>query len=348
MTSKPLCGVLRYAEFCAGVGGFRLGIEASSLKAKLVYANEINDACAKTYERNFKRKFDSRDLLTLDVNALPDFDMICAGFPCQPFSIAGKELGFDDPRGGIFFKLIKIIRVKKPTVVFLENVANLIRHNHGDTFKRILRELDRSGYSVAYKVLDSSYFGVPQSRNRVYIIGFLRETLGDRHITFTERKTTRTPFRKFVDRKATSNPITPKWNEYVDLYLGKKQIGDMTFDVPRTRRSLERIASGCDLSDCVLQARSSGIRALSLDDPFPTFTVLNSGGGAHIPILTKSRRFLSIDEMKSIMGFPAWYDFTAVSRTDAAKQLANAVCPPVIQSVCEDIARAMDESQKKQ
>lgn len=116
VVASGACGVLRYAEFCAGVGGFRLGIEASSLKAKLVYANEINDACAKTYERNFKRKFDSRDLLTLDVNALPDFDMICAGFPCQPFSIAGKELGFDDPRGGIFFKLVKIIRAKKPTV----------------------------------------------------------------------------------------------------------------------------------------------------------------------------------------------------------------------------------------
>lgn len=343
MGRKEIERKLRYAEFCAGVGGFRLGIESSSLDAELVYANEINEACAKTYQQNFGREFDSRDLLTLSENALPDFEMMCAGFPCQPFSIAGKELGFDDPRGGIFFKLVKIIRAKKPLIVFLENVPNLVRHDHGATFARVLRELDKSGYSVSHKILDSSYFGVPQSRNRVYIVGLLRTAFGERRIDFTEHRTSRTPFRKFVDWKEKANPVSPKWNDYIDLYLGRKSPDEMSVEVPRTRQKLERIADGCDLKNCVLQARSSGIRALSLDDPFPTFTVLNSGGGAHIPILTKPRRFLSLKEMKRIMGFPEWYDFGAVSRTDAAKQLANAVCPPVIKSVCDDIAEATKE-----
>ncbi len=343
MRRKKIERKLRYAEFCAGVGGFRLGIEASTLNAELVYVNEINEACAQTYQKNFGREFDSRDLLSLKERSLPDFEMMCAGFPCQPFSIAGKELGFDDPRGGIFFKLVKIIRAKKPLIVFLENVPNLVRHDHGATFARVLRELDKSGYSVSHKILDSSYFGVPQGRNRVYIVGLLRSVVGEREVDFTERRTSRTSFREFVDWNEKENPVSSKWNAYIDLYLGRKSLEEMPFDVPRTRQKLERTADGCDLKNCVLQARSSGIRALSLDDPFPTFTVLNSGGGAHIPILTKPRRFLSLKEMKRIMGFPEWYSFEAVARTDAAKQLANAVCPPVITSVCDDIAEAIKE-----
>ena len=124
----------------------------------------------------------------------------------------------------------------------------------------------------------------------------------------------------------------------------KKKAEDLTFSLSKTRAKLERITLGCDLNDCVFQVRSSGVRALSLDEPLPTLTVLNSGGGAHIPILSKERRHLSIPEMRNIMGFPSWYDFSAVSRTDAAKQLANAVCPPVITSICDDISASIDMS----
>lgn len=328
---------IRCAEFCTGVGGFRLGLEASELKVEVVYSNEINEACEKTYKANFGKGFDSKDLLSLDSKLLPDFDMICAGFPCQPFSIAGKELGFGDPRGGIFFKLLEIIRTKQPSIIFLENVVNLVRHDHGSTYKTILKKLEDEGYSLSPKILDSSYFGVPQSRSRIYIVGLLRKQYGDRQVVFTERRTCRTAFAPFVDRTERTNTVTARWNEYIDLYTGRKTLEEMSFDVPRTRQSLERINKGCDLTDCVFQARSSGIRALSLADPFPTFTVLNSGGGAHVPVLSKERRHLSLTEMKRIMGFPEWYDFTAVSRTDAAKQLANAVCPPVITSICNDI-----------
>ena len=139
----------------------------------------------------------------------------------------------------------------------------------------------------------------------------------------------------------TALSLLLRWDEYIDYYLGIKTIDEMSFDVPRTRKSLERIATNCDLSDCVFQVRSSGVRALSIDSPLPTLTVLNSGGGAHIPILSKERRHLSVNEMKRVMGFPDNYDFTAVSRTDSAKQLANAVCPPVINSVFRDITAAI-------
>lgn len=341
--SKQQQSTIHYAEFCAGVGGFRLGIEASSLNAKIVHANEIDAACARTYSKNFGHGFDSSDLLKLNPADLPDFDMLCAGFPCQPFSIAGKCLGFDDPRGNIFSKLASIIDEKQPQIVFLENVANLVRHNGGRTYASILKRLDEIGYSVSSKILDSSFFGVPQSRRRVYIVGFNRSVFGDLSLEFTEKKTERTALRPFVENGVTDQKISDKWNAYVDLYCGRRKLEELAFDVPKSRRSIERIVGHCDIADCVLQIRSSGVRALSLDEPFPTFTVLNSGGGAHVPILTKERRRLSLVEMKRIMGFPDDYDFTAVSRTDAAKQLANAVCPPVISSICDDIKRAIFE-----
>ncbi len=336
-----MAGPIRYAEFCTGVGGFRLGIEASGINAFPVYTNELDSSCEKTYRANFGNSFDSKDIFSIDPVSLPAFDMLCAGFPCQPFSAAGKELGFKDSRGTIFFKLLAIIEEKKPEIVFLENVPNLVRHDKGKTYRTIIEKLMDAGYSISSKILDSSFFGIPQSRSRIYIVGLRRDLYGDKIISFTERRTDRTPFRPFIIHGDYSIPITSRWNEYIDFYLGRKTLTEMSFDVPPSRRALERIANNCDLEDCVFQVRSSGVRALSLDSPLPTLTVLNSGGGAHIPVLSKERRHLSINEMKRLMGFPDTFSFCEVSRTDAAKQLANAVCPPVIASIVKDIAAAI-------
>lgn len=332
---------MKYAEFCTGIGGFRLGIEDAKLNWELVYANEIDNSCEKTYQTNFDQAFDSKDIFEIDSRSVPDFDVICSGFPCQPFSKAGKGLGFEDSRGVVFFKLLEIIEIKQPKVVFLENVTNIMRHDRGRTYKTILVNLDMIGYALSPVVLDSSYFGVPQSRSRVYIIGLLKKHYGEHFIQFTSHRTSRTPLRPFLNNGDYSIPISEKWQLYIDVYTGRKQPNELPFPLPKTRKVLERVASGCDVDDCVLQVRSSGVRALSLDEPIPTLTVLNSGGGAHIPILSKERRHLSITEMKRIMGFPEWYDFSAVSRTDAAKQLANSVCPPVIASICKDIDNAI-------
>lgn len=338
---------MKYAEFCAGVGGFRLGLETSGANAQLVYSNEIDNSCEKTYERNFGQKFDSKDIFAIDAQSIPDFDMLCAGFPCQPFSAAGKELGFTDSRGTIFFKLLEIIKVKRPGIVFLENVTNLVRHDGGNTYKTILDSLSEADYVLSPIILDSAYFGVPQSRSRIYIVGLHREKYGESKVSFTKKLTEKTALRPFLCEGDYSIPITPRWQEYIDYYTGKKSANEMSFELSRTRRCLERIAENCDLCDCIFQVRSSGVRALSLDNPLPTFTVLNSGGGAHIPILSKERRHLSVTEMKRIMGFPEWYCFDAVSRTDAAKQLANAVCPPVIASIYQDILKTIEQVRSK-
>lgn len=333
--------MIRYAEFCTGIGGFRLGIENSPLDAEMVYSNEINDSCETTYSHNFGEMFDSKNIFEINAEDLPEFDMLCAGFPCQPFSQAGKGKGFKDPRGTVFFKLLEIIKEKKPKIVFFENVPNLQHHDSGKTYKTIVSRLEDEGYQVHDAILDSTYFGVPQSRPRIYLVAFYIKEMAGLNFEFTERRTEQTPLRPFLNPGDYSIPISEKWQEYIDLYTNKKNANQISFTLPKTRAHLERIAANCDLSDCIFQIRSSGIRAYSLDTPFPTFAVSNSGGGAMIPVLSKERRHLNIVEMRRIMGFPEWFDLSYVSRTDAIKQLANAVCPPVIASICCDIRKAI-------
>lgn len=336
--------MIRYAEFCTGIGGFRLGIEMSRFAqgTVLVYSNEIDASCEKTYSTNFGDMFSSKDLFDIDATKLPDFDMLCAGFPCQPFSQAGRGKGFSDPRGTVFFKLIEIIHRKRPSIVFFENVPNLARHDNGRTYSIVKNELCKCGYRVFDTILDSTYFGVPQSRPRIYIVCFDSDKYGDIDFHFTEKITDKTVLRGYLKNGDYSIPISEKWQEYIDLYTKRKTADDISFRLPKTRVQLERISSNCNLDDCVFQIRSSGIRAYSLDEPFPTFAVSNSGGGAMIPVLSKERRHLNLTEMRRIMGFPEWFDMNAVSRTDAIKQLANAVCPPVIASICDDIKNAIE------
>ncbi|MBC5998158.1 DNA (cytosine-5-)-methyltransferase [Romboutsia ilealis] len=324
----------RFAEFCAGIGGFRIGLERID-GWECVYTNEIDERCQITYRDNFNEDFSSTDIFEIDVSQLPDFDVLCAGFPCQSFSIAGKREGFEDPRGQVFFKLEEIIENKNPSVIFLENVANLVRHNRGETFGYIKKSLKRLGYKVSHNILDSSYFGVPQKRPRVYIVAF-RYDINSNEFEITERVTNRTTFREFINHGDNSIPISDKWQTYIDLYTGNIDIEDVDFEVPKTRKKLERIGSNVDLNDCIFQIRSSGIRAVSIDEPLPTFAVSNSGGGAMIPVYSRERRHLNLTEMKRIMGFPDEFIFT-VARTHAIKQLANAVCPPVITSIGRDI-----------
>ena len=327
---------LKYAEFCAGIGGFRLGLNAASQFLRCVYRNEIDSKCEETYKQNFEESFDSYDIFGLNNNVLPKFDILCAGFPCQPFSIAGRRKGFGDARGWVVFKLLDIISEAKPPIVFMENVRNLKNHNNGITLSAIISNLTSSGYSVFYDVLDSACFGLAQSRPRLYIVAFCIKSFGQVSFEFPKGSEQVKTIRDILIKGENSIPISKKWNEYIDYYTKKKSINELSFIPPKTRMSLERIGVNCELTDCIFQIRSSGIRAFSLDGQFPTFAVSNSGGGAMIPVLTKERRHISVREIKRLMGFPDTFTFP-VSRTDSIKQLANAVCPPVISAIMSKI-----------
>ena len=166
--------MLRCASFFAGVGGIDLGFEKTGY-FETVYANEFDPYPAKTFELNFKTKVDVRDIRKVSEAEIPDFDVMLAGFPCQAFSIAGYRKGFEDEkgRGTLFFELVRIFKAKKPKIIFLENVKNLVAHDNGNTFSVILEELEKEGYSVKYKVLNAMEYGnTPQNRERIYIVAF--------------------------------------------------------------------------------------------------------------------------------------------------------------------------------
>ena len=137
-----------------------------------------------------------------------------------------------------------------------------------------------------------------------------------------------------------SIPISSKWHKYIDLYQGLISSEEIGFDLPKTRKNLERIDANTDLNNCIFQIRSSGIRAISIENQYPTFAVSHSGGGAMIPVYSRERRHMSLLEMTKLMGFPTNFQFP-VSRTHAIKQLSNAVCPPVIESIAKDISRIL-------
>ena len=193
---------MKYLSLFSGIGGFELGIQqayeelynlrpnelADSERPKELHEStdklqqwecvgysEIDKYAIQIYEKHFNHT-NFGDITKINVSELPDFDLLCGGFPCQSFSIAGKRGGFEDTRGTLFFEIAKIVRVKRPKIIFLENVKGLLSHDAGNTFATIIGTIDELGYDCQWQVLNSKNFGVPQNRERVFIIGHLRGT----------------------------------------------------------------------------------------------------------------------------------------------------------------------------
>lgn len=169
-----------------GIGGFEYGIQTALPNAECVGYSEIDKYAIQTYERHFPEHKNYGDATKIKADELPDFDMLCGGFPCQAFSIAGKRRGFEDTRGTLFFDVARIIEVKRPKIVFLENVKGLLNHNKRETFRVIIQTLSELGYDVQWMVLNSKFFGVPQNRERVFIIGSIRRTSRPEILPFRE------------------------------------------------------------------------------------------------------------------------------------------------------------------
>jgi DNA (cytosine-5)-methyltransferase 1 len=184
---------ITFIDLFAGIGGFHIALH--NLGAKCVFASEWDDDARKTYFENFKNisphlfyekpdlSLFSGDITRVDVNKIPDHDLLCGGFPCQPFSQAGFKKGFEDTRGTLFFNIAEIIKTKKPKAFFLENVKGLLKHDNGKTFEVIKNVLNELGYSFHYKIVKASDFNLPQHRPRIFMVGF-RKDINDKKFSF--------------------------------------------------------------------------------------------------------------------------------------------------------------------
>lgn len=163
--------MFKFIDLFAGIGGIRIGFEEFG---QCVFSSEIDKYAKVTYESNFGEK-PSGDITKISEYDIPNFDILLAGFPCQAFSVAGNKMGFDDSRGALFFDIMRIIKYHKPRVIFLENVKGLKIHNKGYTYNIIETMLNKEGYSVHHKILNAKDFGLPQNRERIYIVCFRDE-----------------------------------------------------------------------------------------------------------------------------------------------------------------------------
>lgn len=196
---------MKYLSLFSGIGGFEMAMPKDW---ECIGYSEILKPAITIYEKHFKHK-NFGDITTINASELPDFDLIVGGFPCQSFSIAGKRGGFNDTRGTLFFDIARIIAVKKPSYLLLENVKGLLSHDKGKTFETIIKTLDELGYDVEWCVYNSTDFGRPQSRPRVYIRGTLRGSKGQ--IMLSQRTDKKTPI--LLECKTRFRNSLYKWDE---------------------------------------------------------------------------------------------------------------------------------------
>lgn len=180
----------KYFSTFTGIGGFEIGIHKAIPNAVCVGYSEIDKYATQIYQRRYPNHKNYGDITKINEKELPDFDLLVGGFPCQSFSIAGKRGGFSDTRGTLFFDIARIIKHKKPRILLLENVKGLLSHANGQTFRTIITTLDELGYDAQWQLLNSKNFGVPQNRERVYIVGHLRGTPRPQVFPFTRENET--------------------------------------------------------------------------------------------------------------------------------------------------------------
>jgi DNA (cytosine-5)-methyltransferase 1 len=311
---------MKFIDLFCGIGGFRLGFE--SIGGECVFSSDIDKYACETYYNNFG-DYPSGDITKIDANEIPSFDLLCGGFPCQPFSIGGLRKGFQDTRGTLFFHIERIIRDKKPKAFILENVKGLVNHDKGKTLEVILNKLackingeinerkfiDCLNYHVFYKVLNSKDFGVPQNRERVYIIGFL----DDVDFIFPDVNVKNIFLSDIIDEKIDKNTIseTLKLNivNHLSLHSKYDQIKDLqyllAYEVRKSRATFR------------------------FDNLSPTLTAKMGTGGNNVPVLVNYQRKLTTNECLKIQGYPDNYKIK-LNNSQSYKQIGNSVSVPVI------------------
>ena len=317
-----------FIDLFAGVGGIRLGMQKAG--GKCIYSSEWNCQAQKTYLTNYGEMPFGDITKESTKNYIPDsFDVLCAGFPCQPFSISGKQKGFEDTRGTLFFDICSIVSAKRPRVIFLENVKHLVHHDEGNTLKTILTKLKDLGYNVTWRVLNGSDYGVPQNRERIIIVGTL-----DGLFDFDKvKKKPRTHLIDFLDKDGDFEYLAPE--EYTLIDNPKEQPESGLIFAGYRNKSIRK-AGVRPGTEHLSRVHKQPNRIYSVYGIHPTLPSQESSG--RFFVLTEDHRVrkLTIDECWRIMGFPEKYKKVSPVG-DQYKQLGNSVCIPMIEAVANEI-----------
>lgn len=310
------------AAFFSGVGGIELGFEQTG-KFRVVYANEFDKNAQITYAENYPQTLlDKRDIHEVDSKEVPVSDLIVGGFPCQAFSIAGYRKGFEDDRGDLFFELLRIIKDNKPKVLFIENVKNMVTHDHGNTFKVIREALTMNGYFIKWKVLNGKDYGnVPQNRERIYVVGFRNQQAFD-NFKFPSKVELTTKLSDVIDFE------NPKDNKY---YYEKNR-----------QPFYEQLEKSVVDDNTVYQWRRQYVRE-NKSGVVPTLTANMGTGGHNVPLI-KGRdgiRKLTPRETFNVQGYPSTFRLPEIAHSQLYKQAGNSVVVPVIKRIADNISKAL-------
>lgn len=301
-------------DLFAGIGGIRLGFE--SIGGDCVFTSEWDEPAQKTYQSNFE-ELPYGDITKIEPDEIPEFDILLAGFPCQPFSQAGKKLGLADTRGTLFFDIAKIVEHHKPRVVFLENVKRFRSHDGGRTFETIKSILESLGYEIYSQVLNAKDFGVPQNRERIYIVGFLGKT----NFTFPKPSGIKTALGDILEKN-----IDPKYTISDRLWAGHQ------------RRKKEHLDKGYGFGYSLFNEKSQYTSTISA-------RYYKDGSEILIEQKNKNPRKLTPREAARLQGYP---DDFVISSSDsqAYKQFGNSVAVPVIRAIAKEVEKSLRDLQQ--
>jgi DNA (cytosine-5)-methyltransferase 1 len=305
----------KFIDLFAGIGGMRIAFEKAG--GECVFSSEWDRFAQQTYQSNFD-EVPFGDITEIDEREIPKFDIVTAGFPCQPFSSIGKRQGFEHKtQGTLFYDVARIIAHHKPKGFLLENVSGLVTHDKGNTLTTIIETLEEMNYSVSYKILDSADFGVPQKRQRIYIVGFNKGKIRKADFVFPKPRNSRVGIGKFVE---TGHPELSISKHLQSVYIYKEDDGRPEVITPKS-----------DFPVKTLVASYHKIQRL-------TGTFVKDG--------PTGLRLLSANECKAIMGFPKSFK-VPVSRTQMYRQFGNSVAVPVVAAVAKSMVKHIEENGRK-
>ena len=318
-------------DLFAGIGGIRLGFEKTK-RVRNVFGSEIDPHAARTYEANHGDNPLS-DITKIDPKSIPNFDILLAGFPCQAFSIAGRKGGFEDTRGTLFFDVANILKQKRPVAFLLENVKGLVMHKGGKTLATILGVLQDLGYHVEWRVLNSKNFGVPQNRERIYIVGFRQSCQG---FSFPQKNR-----HASLEKILESDPVSPKF------YLSQRYYN--TLKEHKRRHASKGNGYGYMLLEPEGTANAIVVGGMGRERNL----IVDKNVKKHPEYKTYPKRInkdcvrsLTPREWARLHGYPESFKFP-VSDTQAYKQLGNSVTVPVIMALAKSIIKHLDQNQEK-